>query len=86
MDPRSAVRVPYMREKGASLQLVHPTLGQVDGAPELFGAGVPIQFSASPVEVSPRAPLLGEHNDEVLKELLDLNPEDLRRLRDARTI
>jgi crotonobetainyl-CoA:carnitine CoA-transferase CaiB-like acyl-CoA transferase len=40
----------------------HPTLGR------LKTLGTPIKLSATPADVSRRAPLLGEHTDEVLRE------------------
>jgi formyl-CoA transferase len=45
----------------------------------------PVQMSDSPTEVV-RAPLLGEHTDEVLGRLLGLGREDLAGLRSAGVI
>jgi crotonobetainyl-CoA:carnitine CoA-transferase CaiB-like acyl-CoA transferase len=42
--------------------------------------GNPVQLSKSPSEIRP-APLLGQHNAEVYKELLSLGAEDLEKLK-----
>jgi crotonobetainyl-CoA:carnitine CoA-transferase CaiB-like acyl-CoA transferase len=51
--------------------------------PEVDGVrvtGVPVQFSETPGEVTRRAPRLGEHTREALKELLGLDDAELDRL------
>ncbi len=47
--------------------------------------GLPIGFSASPTEVR-RAPVLGEHTDEILSGLLGLSSPEIGRLHDAKII
>jgi len=54
----------------------HPELGQ---APLL---GFPTRMSESSVEIT-RAPYLGEHSDDVLREDLDLGKDELASLREA---
>jgi formyl-CoA transferase len=44
--------------------------------------GCPFTLSDSPVEVK-RSPLLGEHNEEVLQELLDTTDGEIERLTEA---
>ena len=44
------------------VEIEHPTLGR------LRTLGSPIKMSATPPDPSRRAPLLGEHTDEVLRE------------------
>ena len=41
-----------------------------------FTVGMPIKLSASPAVITP-APLLGEHTDEVLKEVLGYTDEQI---------
>ena len=47
-----------------------------------FNVGMPIKLSASPAVITP-APLLGEHTDEVLKEVLGLTDEQIAAKRAA---
>jgi formyl-CoA transferase len=44
--------------------------------------GCPFTLSDSPVEIE-RSPLHGEHSDEILRELLDKQDEELERLTSA---
>ena len=47
--------------------------------------GLPTSFSDSPREVR-RAPLLGEHTDEILSGLLGLSDAEIGRLHDAKVV
>jgi crotonobetainyl-CoA:carnitine CoA-transferase CaiB-like acyl-CoA transferase len=53
---------PQIRARAMVLEIEHPTLG----AQRALGS--PIKMSATPANASTRAPLLGEHTDEVLHE------------------
>jgi formyl-CoA transferase len=53
---------PSLRETGTVVEVDHPTRGKY------LTVGNPIKLSDSPTEVK-RSPLLGEHTDEVMKEL-----------------
>jgi formyl-CoA transferase len=64
---------PWLRASGTIVEVDHPTRGRH------LTVGNPIKMSDSPTEVT-RAPLLGEHTDEVLKEL-GYSAEDLSVLR-----
>ena len=44
--------------------------------------GLPVHFSRTDWEIRRGAPCLGEHNEEVLGELLGLSSEEVARLRD----
>jgi len=48
--------------------------------------GSPLQFTAAAREVPKRAPLLGEHTDEVLTELLGMSDAQIGKLRAARIV
>ena len=48
-------------------------------------AGVPIKMSATPGGVRRRAPLLGEHTDEVLLDM-GITPQEIERLRASRVV
>jgi crotonobetainyl-CoA:carnitine CoA-transferase CaiB-like acyl-CoA transferase len=58
------------------IELDHPTAGRI-GSP-----GYPYKFSETPAESRRHPPLLGEHNDEILVDLLDYTPESLQALRE----
>jgi crotonobetainyl-CoA:carnitine CoA-transferase CaiB-like acyl-CoA transferase len=66
------------REMIASVQ--HPDAGTVRFP------GFPIKFSKTPAEITRPAPLLGQHNDEVLCELLGYGKEKIADLRSAGVI
>jgi len=53
---------PQVLARAMVVDVAHPTLGT------LKTLGSPIKMSATPPDVSRRAPLLGEHTDEVLKD------------------
>jgi crotonobetainyl-CoA:carnitine CoA-transferase CaiB-like acyl-CoA transferase len=65
---------PQVAARGMVLETDHPVLGR------LRTLGSPIKLSATPADATRRAPLLGEHTDEVLTEL-ELHPEDIAALR-----
>jgi formyl-CoA transferase len=57
---------PSLRETGTVVEVDHPTRGKY------LTVGNPIKLSDSPTEVT-RSPLLGEHTDEVLRDVLGFN-------------
>ena len=59
-----------LRETGTVVEVDHPTRGKY------FTVGNPVKLSASPAEVR-RSPLLGEHNGEILKEVLGYSAEEV---------
>jgi crotonobetainyl-CoA:carnitine CoA-transferase CaiB-like acyl-CoA transferase len=56
-------------------EIVHPTAGRVRLV------GVPVKFSETPGEITLPPPLLGQHTDEVLRDLLGLTSAEIERLR-----
>ena len=58
------------------VELDHPQRGK------WYNLGCPIKLSDSPVEVK-RSPLLGEHTDEILSEVLDCGGEEIEALKAA---
>jgi formyl-CoA transferase len=68
----------HLRDRGMVVRMEHP-VGTYDVP------GNPIHMSSNDVDVT-RAPLLGEHNDEVYAELLELGADDLVRLRSNNVI
>jgi formyl-CoA transferase len=70
---------PFLRERGTFVEIEHPVRGRV------VMPGSPIKMSASQVPVTP-APLLGEHNEEILGELLGYSPEQVAALREQQAM
>ncbi len=78
-DLTSALRDPFVLEREMIVETDHPEFGRVRQA-----AG-PIKIPGTQKEHR-RAPKLGEHTEEVLKDWLGLNSEEIRALRDKRSI
>jgi formyl-CoA transferase len=70
---------PFLRERGMFVELEHPVRGK------FVMPGFPVKMSNSHVPVSP-APLLGQHNEEVLGEVLGYSSEKVARLREEKVI
>ena len=73
---------PQIRHRGMRLTMDYP--GVRGGEVDLIGN--PIKFSQTPVDYRHPPPKVGEHSDEVLKELLGLDAEEITRLREAGVI
>ena len=67
---------PQVRHRGLRVEMAHPVAGRVP----LVAS--PMRFSATPVEYRHPPPLLGQHNEEILRGLLGLSAEELVRLRE----
>ena len=70
---------PALRETGTVVEVDHPERGKY------LSVGCPIKLSDSEVEVE-RSPLLGEHTDEVLGEVLGYSAEEIASMRDGGAI
>ena len=71
---------PQVRHRGLQLELEHPTAGRVASVAN------PIKLSQTPIEYERSPPLLGQHTDEVLGRLLNLDADAIARLRAAAVI
>jgi crotonobetainyl-CoA:carnitine CoA-transferase CaiB-like acyl-CoA transferase len=71
---------PQAEHRDLKIELEHPTAGR------LHFPGYPYKFSATPAEAHRPPPLLGEHNEEVLVELLDYSPQEVAELRELGAI
>jgi formyl-CoA transferase len=65
---------PSLRETGSVVEVDHPTRGKY------LTVGNPIKLSDSATTVT-RSPLLGEHTDEILREILGLGDDQIESVR-----
>jgi len=70
---------PQVAARGMVLETDHPVLGR------LRTLGSPIKMSATPTDASRRAPLLGEHTDEVLREI-GMTADEIAAMRESGAI
>jgi crotonobetainyl-CoA:carnitine CoA-transferase CaiB-like acyl-CoA transferase len=66
---------PQVQHRGLKLDLAHPLAGSVPSVAN------PIRLSGTPIDSDRAPPLLGQHTDEVLARVLELEPEEIARLR-----
>jgi len=71
---------PHYAERGTHLQVEHPATG-ID-----IIAGIPFKLSGTPGEVRRPAPMLGQHNDYVFRELLGRTESELAQLVEEKVI
>ena len=70
-----AVNHPQVQARGALVEVEHPVAGKM----KMVGA--PVRLSATPGGVRTPSPTLGQHTDEVLREVLSLGDAELAALR-----
>jgi crotonobetainyl-CoA:carnitine CoA-transferase CaiB-like acyl-CoA transferase len=73
-------KCPQVKAREMLADVQHPIAGL------LQIAGPPVKMSKTPGEISKAAPLLGEHTEEILRELLDYGTEDIQRLKNEGVI
>ncbi|MBM3367299.1 MAG: CoA transferase [Betaproteobacteria bacterium] len=71
---------PQVKARGIRLKLPHPVAGEVDSVAS------PMRFSGTPLAFERAPPLLGQHTDEVLRDLLGKSDAELARLRADGTV
>jgi CoA:oxalate CoA-transferase len=71
---------PCINHRKMLAEMEQPQMGRVKIA------GSPIRLSETPGEVYAPAPLLGEHTEEILKNLLNYSAEDISRLQEEGVI
>ena len=74
LDSDEVMANEHLRGRGMIVDIEHPTRGR------MATPGSPIRLSASSTEVT-RAPLLGEHNAEILGKVCGLGADDLTKLK-----
>jgi formyl-CoA transferase len=67
---------PSLRETGTIVEVDHPERGKY------LTVGCPVKLSDSPAEVT-RSPLLGEHTDEILRDVLGYSEDEIKQAREA---
>ncbi len=78
-DTSDIVGDESLRDSGMIVEVEHPERGTY------LNVGCPLRLSDSPVEMR-RAPLLGEHSEEVLQEVLGIEPAEVAAMRQAGVI
>jgi crotonobetainyl-CoA:carnitine CoA-transferase CaiB-like acyl-CoA transferase len=73
---------PQVQHQGARVGVPYPHYATGTVA----GVASPLRLSATPPRYERHPPMLGEHTDEILHELLDYDDATIKRLRDQRTI
>ena len=68
------VNDPHFKQRGVSTTVDHPVMGKV----AVFGA--PWRFSKTPAKITKAAPVMGESNNYVFRELLGLSSNEISRL------
>ncbi|HEY5608179.1 MAG TPA: CaiB/BaiF CoA-transferase family protein [Alphaproteobacteria bacterium] len=79
-DIAQALAEPQARARGLRIELPHPVAGTVP----LVAS--PIRMSETPVEYRDAGPMLGEHTDEVLRDLAGLSDAEIAKLRAAKVV
>lgn len=73
-------QAPQVLHRDMLVEVDHPTAGKVRMA------GIPVKFSVTPASVRKPPPLLGEHNESVLKSWLGMSAEAIDELRKEKII
>jgi len=75
-DTGEVLADPHLRERGMIVEMDYPPRGGT-----FQTVGLPMKLSASPVDYS-RPPMLGEHTESVLAELLGVSSDEVRTLKE----
>ena len=79
LSMKEIAQEPSLRETGTIVEVDHPERGKY------LTIGNPIKLSDSPADVV-RSPLLGEHTDEILKDVLGMGDDDIADAREQGAI
>jgi len=66
---------PQLASRDMHLEIEHPRYGKIPTP------GIPIKLSETPGKIYSASPDLGQHNEEIYKELLDISPDELEALK-----
>jgi formyl-CoA transferase len=76
LSMKELLEEPSLRKTGTVVEVDHPTRGKY------FTVGNPIKLSDSPSEVK-RSPLLGEHTDEILRQVLGFDDKKVQEFKNS---
>ena len=76
MDTQDLMNDDHVKGRQMVVELDHPERGT------WFNVGMPIKLSDSPAEIE-RSPLLGEHTDEILRDVLNLHEAEVETMKEA---
>ena len=79
--PHETLEYPHLRDRDYFTDVHHPEVGRSFTYP-----GAPYKFYKTPWRIRSRAPLIGEHNDEVYGGTLGIPPDELANLHTAGVI
>jgi formyl-CoA transferase len=79
LSMKEIAQEPSLRETGTIVEVDHPERGKY------LTIGNPIKLSDSPADVG-RSPLLGEHTDEILKDVLGMSDDEIATAREQGAI
>ncbi|MCC5910169.1 MAG: CoA transferase [Clostridiaceae bacterium] len=68
---------PQVKARDMIVEVEHPVAGKTKMP------GIPVKLSDTKGEIRRPAPVLGEHTEEILKELFNYNDEEIQRLKDS---
>jgi crotonobetainyl-CoA:carnitine CoA-transferase CaiB-like acyl-CoA transferase len=77
LSPDEALKLPHLRQRGTVVTVHDPILGSFDLP------GFPLHFSSFPEPAGAGAPMLGQHNEEILTGYLGYSRERVRKLERA---
>jgi benzylsuccinate CoA-transferase BbsE subunit len=79
--PKDLVEYEQLATRNYYVQVEHPELGETITYP-----GAPCKMTATPWQIWNRAPLIGEHNEEVYVKEMGMSPQRLHELKQAKLI
>jgi len=79
LSMKELLEEPSLRSTGTVVEVDHPTRGKY------LSVGNPIKLSDSPSDVT-RSPLLGEHTEEILREVLNFDDERIAEIQESGAI
>ena len=79
-DVAQVFEEPQVKARGVKIELEHAAAGK------LPGVASPMRFSGTPLEYRLAPPVLGQHTEEVLRDILQLDAEEISRLKKQEVI